>query len=106
MRSMKRGQATFLPAFVSRPRLRSIDMRLCRSTRKQQPAPIFLYESTVGQAAQTPRATNPANTRIAVTSARISFIVVTSFLHKALRVGYICAGVGKMGEGPERATES
>jgi len=65
---------------------------------------IFLYESTAGQAAQTPRATNPANTRIAVTSERISFIVVTSFLHEALRFGYIYTGAGEMAEGPERTT--
>ena len=29
----KRGQATFLPAFVSRPRLRSIDVSLCEKKR-------------------------------------------------------------------------
>jgi predicted secreted protein len=49
----------------------------------------------VCQAVQTPRATNPANTRLAATSERISFIVVTSFLHEALRFGYVCAEVGE-----------
>ena len=71
-----------------------------REVRENSSLPlIFLYESTAGQKAQTPSATNPANARIAVMSAPISFIVVTSFLHEALRIGYICAGVG---EGPER----
>jgi hypothetical protein len=56
------------------------------------------YESNACQAVQTPRATNPRNTRIAEMSERISFIVVTSFLHEAVRFDYVCAGVGEEGE--------
>ena len=62
------------------------------------------YESNACQAVQTPKATNPMNTRIAEMSERISFIVVTSFLHEALRFGYMCAGVGERGKGPEKTT--
>ena len=56
------------------------------------------YESNACQAVQTPRATNPTNSRVAAMSERLSFIVVTSFLHEALRFGYVSAGVGEEGE--------
>jgi hypothetical protein len=41
----KRGQVTFLSAFVARPRLRSIDVRLCAKYEKKAACPlIFPYE--------------------------------------------------------------
>ena len=45
------------------------------------------YKS-VYQVAKIPIATSPANTRLAATSARRSFTIVTSVLDEALRVGY------------------
>jgi hypothetical protein len=40
-RERKRGQATFLPAFVSRPRLRSIDVKQCAKYEKRPACPLI-----------------------------------------------------------------
>jgi len=40
-RERKRGQATFLPAFVASPRLSSIDMRPCTKYEKKAACPLF-----------------------------------------------------------------
>lgn len=49
----KKGQATFLPAFMSCPRLRSIDVRLSEKYEKKQPFPLSFF-SRGGSASSSP----------------------------------------------------
>ena len=60
LRKRKRGQATFLPAFVSRPHLRSIDVRLCVKYEKKQLVPLSFPPLIFPSSKPSRRARRPA----------------------------------------------